>query len=65
MKKKAKKQSQDKVRVHVTKVISDGKQSRVIGQYSYTASNKKGPRKDAAQTALSIVERVTGGKLKG
>jgi hypothetical protein len=26
---------------------------------------KKAPRKDAAQTALSIVERVTGGKLKG
>lgn len=26
---------------------------------------KKGPRKDAAQNALSIVERVTGGKLKG
>jgi hypothetical protein len=26
---------------------------------------KKGPRKDAVQTALSIVERVTGGKLRG
>lgn len=26
---------------------------------------KKAPRKDASQTALSIVERVTGGKLKG
>ena len=26
---------------------------------------KRAPRKDAAQTALSIVERVTGGKLKG
>jgi hypothetical protein len=26
---------------------------------------KKAPRKDAAQVALSIVERVTGGKLKG
>lgn len=25
---------------------------------------KKAPRKDAAQVALSIVERVTGGKLK-
>jgi hypothetical protein len=25
---------------------------------------KKSPHKDAAQTALSIVERVTGGKLK-
>jgi hypothetical protein len=26
---------------------------------------QKAPRKDAAQNALSIVERVTGGKLKG
>jgi len=26
---------------------------------------KKAPRKDAAQNALSIVEMVTGGKLKG
>ncbi len=26
---------------------------------------KKTPRKDASQNALSIVERVTGGKLKG
>lgn len=25
---------------------------------------KKAPRKDAAQVALSIVEQVTGGKLK-
>lgn len=25
---------------------------------------KKAPRKDAAQVALSIVERVTGGRLK-
>jgi hypothetical protein len=29
------------------------------------AAPKNGPRKDASQTALSIVERVTGGKLKG
>ena len=28
------------------------------------ASPKKKVRKDAAQTALSIVERVTGGKLR-
>ena len=28
-------------------------------------AKKKAPRKDASQTALSIVERVTGGKLKG
>jgi hypothetical protein len=28
------------------------------------AAPKKAPRKDAAQIALSIVERVTGGKLK-
>ena len=27
------------------------------------ATPKKAPRKDAAQLALSIVERVTGGKL--
>ena len=27
-------------------------------------AKKKAPRKDASQTALSIVERVTGGKLK-
>jgi hypothetical protein len=27
------------------------------------AAPKKGPRKDAAQRALSIVERVTGAKL--
>lgn len=26
---------------------------------------KKAPRKDSWQTALSIVEQVTGGKLKG
>lgn len=29
-----------------------------------TKAKKKAPRKDASQTALSIVERVTGGKLK-
>jgi len=28
-------------------------------------TKKKAPRKDASQTALSIVEQVTGGKLKG
>lgn len=28
------------------------------------AAPKKGPRKDAAQTALSIVQHVTGGKLR-
>jgi len=28
------------------------------------SASKKTPRKDAAQSALSIVERVTGGKLK-
>lgn len=28
------------------------------------APKKKGPRKDSWQNALSIVERVTGGKLK-
>jgi hypothetical protein len=28
-------------------------------------AKKKAPRKDASQTALSIVELVTGGKLKG
>jgi hypothetical protein len=28
------------------------------------AAPKKTPHKDAAQTALSIVERVTGGKLR-
>jgi len=27
-------------------------------------AKKKAPRKDASQTALSIVEQVTGGKLK-
>lgn len=27
-------------------------------------AKKKAPRKDASQTALSIVERVAGGKLK-
>ncbi len=29
-----------------------------------SAPKKKAPRKDAAQVALSIVERVTSGKLK-
>ena len=28
-------------------------------------AKKKTPRRDASQTALSIVEQVTGGKLKG
>ena len=28
-------------------------------------AKKKAPRKDASQTALSIVEMVTGGRLKG
>jgi hypothetical protein len=29
------------------------------------AAKKKAPRKDASQTALSIVERVTGGEAEG
>lgn len=28
-------------------------------------AKKKAPRKDSSQRALSIVEQVTGGKLKG
>lgn len=28
------------------------------------SQKKKAPRKDASQTALSIVEQVTGGKLR-
>jgi hypothetical protein len=34
------------------------------GKGKKKSAPKKAPRKDAAQNALSIVERVTGGKLK-
>lgn len=34
------------------------------GLAARAAAKKKAPRKDASQTALSIVEQVTGGKLK-
>ncbi len=58
-----KKKSGSKPTVHVTEAVAyvgDGevKNTKIVRQYSYA------PRKDAVQTALSIVEQVTGGKLK-